>query len=43
MIAITTAIAVIYVVTATKMYESQAELLITPVTSSEPDSRHAWD
>ena len=31
---ITTAIALIYVVTATKTYEAEADLLVTPVTSS---------
>lgn len=34
--AITTAIAIAYVVTATKIYESQAEMLITPVSSTDP-------
>jgi capsular exopolysaccharide synthesis family protein len=33
---ITTAIALIYVITATKMYEAQANLLITPVSSADP-------
>ncbi len=33
---ITTAIAVIYVLTATKMYEAQSTLLITPVSSADP-------
>jgi capsular exopolysaccharide synthesis family protein len=33
---ITTAIALAYVLTASKVYESQAEMLITPVSSTDP-------
>ena len=33
---ITTGIAVLYVVTATKTYEAEAEMLVTPVTSADP-------
>jgi Mrp family chromosome partitioning ATPase/capsular polysaccharide biosynthesis protein len=33
---IATAIAILYVLTASKVYESQAEMLITPVSSSDP-------
>jgi capsular exopolysaccharide synthesis family protein len=33
---ITTAVAIAYVLTATKQYESQAEILVTPVSSSDP-------
>jgi Mrp family chromosome partitioning ATPase/capsular polysaccharide biosynthesis protein len=33
---ITTAVAIAYVLTATKEYESQAEILVTPVSSSDP-------
>ena len=35
-VAITTAIALIYVATATKMYEAESDLLVTPVTGDNP-------
>lgn len=35
-VAITTGIAILYVLTATKTYEAQADLLITPVTGDDP-------
>jgi tyrosine-protein kinase len=35
-IAITTGIAILYVLTATKTYEAEADLLITPVTGTDP-------
>jgi capsular exopolysaccharide synthesis family protein len=35
-IAVTTAIAILYVATATKTYEAEADLLITPVNSDNP-------
>jgi tyrosine-protein kinase len=35
-VAITTGIALLYVVTATKTYEAEADLLVTPVTGNDP-------
>ena len=35
-VAITTGIAVLYVATATKTYDAEADILVTPVSSSDP-------